>query len=351
MELVNAGSLKEVADRFYASLYRVRKWKALGCPELAEPPYCILRIIGWLTKNLDWKEIEGQIGFESWTNSVLGVVAELESREVAESRPIQNGESVVATVDYPKTAALFFDRVWSPVLECPTGIAVFRGSEIERFAVASHFKVDHFTRMLLSTQSKHPSDDLLNLIRSTYDKHNFVLRSSASQIGEEIGSSVSPVYSGPGSGGVDVYKEGAIHMLTASLNNMKVVNEKALTWEQVSEIRMDKESRKRLQNLVHWLDEKMIGKSRQFIEDEISIKIDQYKDAIRKHGIGTVTGTLSTLLDPKTLGGAVIAGAGLSASFEAMVGLFVGVSVLGAKAAIEVTKHAMKANELKSDSP
>jgi len=102
------------------------------------------------------------------------------------------------------------------------------------------------------------------------------------------------------------------------------VDESALTWEQVEQFRQDVDARKHYRRLVHWLDAEMAGKTTSFIADEISIRLDNYEAALRKHGMQTALGSLAALLDPGFLaasslavGAAAVSGGGMLAAISA----------------------------------
>lgn len=85
------------------------------------------------------------------------------------------------------------------------------------------------------------------------------------------------------------------------------------------QFRDDEDSQGKYKRFTHWLDKNMVGKSQSFIEDEISIRLENYEQALKKHGIKTILGTIQEALDGKyllsagalTLAGHPALGAGL----------------------------------------
>jgi len=100
------------------------------------------------------------------------------------------------------------------------------------------------------------------------------------------------------------YYEGDRKTIVIALSNIKIVDEDKLTWEQVLEFRRDKEVQKKYRRLLHWLERDMIGKSQAFVEDEIAEKLEDYENALNKYSIKTIIGTIEETLDGKYLLGA-----------------------------------------------
>jgi len=112
--------------------------------------------------------------------------------------------------------------------------------------------------------------------------------------------------------------------------------EAALTWEQVLDFRKDKTSRDKLRRFVHWLDKDMAGRSAAFIADEITCRLEDYRAALRKHGIAAALGTLSSVVDSKVLIGGAAAVASLSYATDPRWALLGGSAVLLANCAVHV---------------
>jgi hypothetical protein len=91
----------------------------------------------------------------------------------------------------------------------------------------------------------------------------------------------------------------------------------------------------------------MVGRDAAFIGQEIGQRLEDYSWAIRKHGIKTVLGTLSALLDGKCLlgaGGLVAGGALLGAP---KTGGAAGLVVCLGKVAVEVGKGLIDVEDAK----
>ena len=97
------------------------------------------------------------------------------------------------------------------------------------------------------------------------------------------------------------FPTGPQQVLTAALENVALVDEDSLTWEQVLDFRKDTEARAKYKRLVRWIDEELKTKSPTAVQDLIAIRLDDYTWSCKKHGFRTVTGALSCIMDPKFL--------------------------------------------------
>jgi hypothetical protein len=92
---------------------------------------------------------------------------------------------------------------------------------------------------------------------------------------------------------------------------------------------------------MHWLDKEMVGKPRSFIEDEVACRVHDYEWALKKHGIQTVLGNLSSVLEPKALAASAAAVAGLSVAGHSLLGALAGVTLLAGRVAVNIARVAL----------
>jgi hypothetical protein len=163
---------------------------------------------------------------------------------------------------------------------------------------------------------------LLAIARASFNKHGFP---------------VVPVYSSREEHDTD-YRPGNRATVIAALDNLRVVDEQQLSWEQVTEFRNDHQNRLKYLRLLHWLDKDMVGKPRSFVEDEIALRLQDYEDALAKHGILTVLGLLSKAADGKAMLGASSLTASLALSGESTLGIIAGAGLLIGKVAVQVVE-------------
>jgi len=110
----------------------------------------------------------------------------------------------------------------------------------------------------------------------------------------------------------------------------------------VIEFRKDKRARNKYKRLLHWLDKEMVGKSAQYIQEEIAERLEGYQWALRKHGIETTLGAIAATLDSKALLGSItsnLAGAYLDQTFLRVAGA---AAILGVRYSIELARIALK---------
>jgi hypothetical protein len=96
----------------------------------------------------------------------------------------------------------------------------------------------------------------------------------------------------------------------AVLGNIPVVIEDQLSWDQVLAFRQDPEARRKFRDLHVWIDSLSVESERQ-ATDLIAQKIDDYRYAIKKHGLSTWVQGISSFV---SLGSLVPAAGGLAAN-------------------------------------
>lgn len=271
------------------------------------------------------------------------------------------GESVAIALR-EKTAALCYDRIWSCTEEIPESMRCFGGSSVElaivrvlndprqwlaqtESAIKAAKTVEYglaalqetgwlfFLRLmilaggaetraksLLSSDLTGPAlmDSFVQLLdqlprdheewldRAAENMGRFIevaLRDVAKSFSKKHGICLVPIYTSVAERD-RLYNEGDREALLMALANLSIVDEHELTWEQVLEFRKDKQARKNYRRLLHWLDVEMLSKSQAFVEDEIAIRLNDYEQALKRHGIRTILGTVEEALDGRFLAGA-----------------------------------------------
>ena len=108
------------------------------------------------------------------------------------------------------------------------------------------------------------------------------------------------------------FNPGDARCILSVLRNLDVVDEGKLDWAQVVEFRKDHAARQKFRRLRNWLSSDMVGKTVQQVTDETAVRLDEYNWSIQKHGIQTVTGAISDLLEPSFIAatGTAVAGFG-----------------------------------------
>jgi hypothetical protein len=225
--------------------------------------------------------------------------------EVPVRNPIfpNSTESLVVTFSNYKTAALAFDRVYRvPVLDdpVPEEIGFFCGTESEVYLIAQIFLLSGLDEAGFPYKHK----EYMQKLRAGEDRElrrlgeRKSMRTLCSDIKAIYGIAPAILYSEPNARNEE-FQNGKFDVLTSSISNIAMVNEKELSWEQVMEFRKDAETRAKYCRFVRWVDLELKTKSPKEGEDLIAIRLDDYKWALKKHGLKTTIGTLSCLLDPK----------------------------------------------------
>ncbi|MDY6990904.1 MAG: hypothetical protein SWQ30_22920 [Thermodesulfobacteriota bacterium] len=234
------------------------------------------------------------------------MVKRLREIPVYDIPPLPGQTCVVTTRDMFKRAALLFDRVhMNPVdnkieegFRVPPEIA-FGMAKHDLKAVISHTEWFEDYRF-----SKKVAGQLL--IESVIGG---LLRAFSEAYARE-GISVVPLYRS-GAAFDDAFLTGSSAAYQAALNSISVVSEDHLTWEQVLEFRADKEAVRKYRSFRIWLQDGLKARSVTEATDVIEQRLYDYQWAIKKHGLKTVVGALSSVLDLRHIA-AITVGAGIS---------------------------------------
>lgn len=126
--------------------------------------------------------------------------------------------------------------------------------------------------------------------------------------------------------------------LSITLSQLNLIDARCADWRQIIEVRKDVQSHRKLARLRLFVHNNYSGRSFSYIEDDLSRRLEDYRQVTEKFGFKTTISSLSMLLDAKAL--QTSAGAGLIA------GLFGGPVIgLSTAAAIEIGKIAVNVAE------
>lgn len=139
-----------------------------------------------------------------------------------------------------------------------------------------------------------------------------------------------------------------------TLASLQIADVKHASWEQILEFRRDGDAHNKLRRLRLFACENYAGKSKSFVEDDISVKLYDYEVAVKKWGFGTKYAAFTTLLSSKTLAGA-LTGSLISTLFgaplPALVSAAVGVALEVGHVSLEVGKQRFALRELMAENP
>jgi hypothetical protein len=200
-----------------------------------------------------------------------------------------------------KTAALLVDRVWAA--DTTTDLAINFGWELPR-----EVRLKAIVKLYTLFERSPSSPSVLPASPSEFDSFvASVERDLALDFAKASGLAVAPLYS-LASRRDSQYRGGDQAAIVCIVDNLGIVDEERLSWEQVVEFRSDEAARKAYRQFIHWLDREMIDKSIQYITDEIGHRLERYNWSLQKHGIQTLIGSLSSTLNPKSLVSSATAG-------------------------------------------
>ena len=265
-------------------------------------------------------------------------------------------ESAVITFDNQKTAALIFDRVWTPyVKDVPENVGFFGDTNLEidlwscqrvhdivsnstvnmelkqRVVTNARFMID-----LIMTGELLKTDDETLLKKHSNESPYFTLfRLISSVLNSNYNCNVQAIL--PNEVNFqEEYSLGNKRLIYTVLKDVALPDEQQLSWEQVSEMRNDQDSRKKLRKLVHWFDKEMVGMKTDFIKEEIELRLENYEWALKKHGIKTIKGILGKLIDVDSLIKSSVAFGALSVAKIGINPIFGAVGYMVGKTIVEV---------------
>jgi hypothetical protein len=282
-------------------------------------------------------------------------------------------ETVGVSLYLPKTAALAFDRVWSPpdIYLVPEDIAVYAATDAEvmaqllflAFCIKQHGQTLEALPTLTSADLYLVSsvaekvalgeldfEIIKSAFASTPDEYgvelaNLTARSIANTLSRSSGGVCAiPMYATPADFQAE-FKPGDRAIIVATLRSVGVVDEAAITWDQIHEFRRDLSARTKYRRLVRWLDAEMVGKTTAQILDEVAVRLNDYEWALRKHGIATVIGSIEQAFDPKFIAAVSVGATALSLS-SGLDALLAAAGTFVAKAAIEIAKRLINIRDI-----
>ncbi len=275
---------------------------------------------------------------------ILFIRSEIES-SVGDALIPEAHETTVVTLENYKTAALFFDRVWATrrmIDRPPDDIRMFGATDEEVWPQAWGA-----LRQVLGTSNPH-AEAMLTLARELTlpMPPGSAPRYIATALHKNYGFQPTPMYASNEERDRE-YRAGDEIALLATIENLGVIDEARLTWDQVQEIRSDAQAKLKLRKLKNWLNQAYDGKTISEVSDAIAIRLEDYKWAIRKHGIYTVTGTISELLDPKLLSATAATATGLTLAGDPFWAALASAGIMVGKVAISVTSKLVDLSDRK----
>ena len=238
-------------------------------------------------------------------------IAEMKTAlHAAEYLPGENETAAVA-IGLEKTAALFYDRIWSPFEDIVPPSIHFCGNTMNELVhllcVIDTVQKEpspsdlNITRFFLQTIV---SGDHVELVGTLNDMREGRRRSFIRMLTDTLAAQCNihavPVYRSESARERD-FHNGDHHVVISILEHLPLPIEEELPWEQITELRLDEEAKWKLRKLHHWLSRDMVGKPVEFIVEHIAITLHEYEKSLRKHGIKTALATTAGVLGAVSL--------------------------------------------------
>ncbi|MBD5545790.1 MAG: hypothetical protein HDQ97_00015 [Lachnospiraceae bacterium] len=273
-------------------------------------------------------------------------------------------KSIATGIVNPKTTSLFFDKLWIPsgydeiVEECnvPNEIRfdLKLSKEIEsawKKYIESNLRKSFFGLLDMMIDARffvncaHWNMCEGGLQRRSENDRIFISSQNRNKGLYEIthffksyyNIDITPIYLEPTQFDLDFDKKNFEHVNAAPIvivcaELIPSIVEEKLEWEQVKEFRKDSKSVKRLKKFRDWVNIELLGCEKEVIVSKFDMALDKYKDALKKHGIATVTGGFTTVLSSTAL---VLENIGMGVN----VNIATGISVVAGLTALTTSQY------------
>ena len=291
----------------------------------------------WIQQCLD----EGATLSPKYKNVPTRHLAKEFSRQFGNSIHPHPGDSLAVVFGNHKTTALFFDRIWHPPYlndDVPHEALFWPSTQFELFALTSFAifdpEVPHIVRKVADEHglANFPDNEITS--ERKLSEHLFI----------SSGIMATPVYFNQNSMSKD-YSPGNTEVLVATISNILSIDDDRLTWRQVEEIRRDKDARAKLVRFKKWSQLEFSGKSVEQIRDQITVQLDDYEWALKKHGVLTIAGVASDLVDIKFFPAVAATTLGVAATGHGVLAALGAASLAVGRASVSVAKRLIDLNE------
>jgi hypothetical protein len=277
----------------------------------------------------------------------------------------ERGETAAVSLLRPKTAALCFDRVWSPFANAPPEVNIFGGTEHEIRLVslqilqniisktvdqygpdAGPFTMKQFIRSMFTMGARAMDIDREageGFLRKSVEHLSRVFAKTL-QSGCSVGA--TPIYASIDAQNTE-YRPGNSEAIVAAFVKLGIVDEQSTAWSQVLEFRRDDEAKRKYRRMIRWLDSNMVGSTPVAIADELALRLEDYQWALRKHGLQTTLGSLSAILDARSLLSAAVAYTTLSFATDQLLASIAALGTLAATTSLHVGKALLNLEDIK----
>jgi hypothetical protein len=144
--------------------------------------------------------------------------------------------------------------------------------------------------------------------------------------------------------------QGQSEALEIKLSNIGVIDHSRLDWGQVMEIRKDADSISKLRRLRLFMTEKYNERTADYIRDDLLLRVYDYEQACKKHGLELVISSISKTLDSKSILGTLAASAASTLATDLTGGILSGIAIQIGQLAINVAEKRLAFESNKNNS-
>ena len=276
---------------------------------------------------------------------------------VSDNRNVRRltGKYTVTQFSEWKRALLLFDKVYAPpgVLDqLPTAVRELTFSipydPIDLPGVPGEWAERAVLNGLFGPREKdlRKNIDFLDSLVSSGGDFRGVANRVVAQACQELGIDAMPSYSSEEHFALD-FREGDYCTYQAALNNLPVLDGDQVSWDAILEFRQDRSALKKYRDLRLWLSDGLKAKSVDQATDLIAQRIDDYEWSLQKHGLKSIMGALSQVLDAKWFA-ALAGGAGLAGLIAGPVGSAISAGlVASARVSVWIAERAVEREDVK----
>lgn len=211
----------------------------------------------------------------------------------------------------PKATTLFFDRVWIPcdITEYNSNDFKSISKLIERdsvgFAENFYLSYDYGALAYMGAAERNCGSKILKTDNISeieyYNSHhrNMAIKEYAQSVKIRYNVDVVPVYLDStifDEEAEDILENAQSKIISLCIDNFPKIAEDNLSWEQVLDFKRDYDAVKSLHRFHRWVRLELEKKSKSEIEDILNKDLEDYRFSLKKHGILTTTGAISTIV-------------------------------------------------------
>jgi hypothetical protein len=150
---------------------------------------------------------------------------------------------------------------------------------------------------------------------------------------------------------INVLSSVEMDTVSIALSNLKLVEERKLSWNHILEVRRDARSIAKLRRVRLLFHEDYSGKPASYIQDDILRRLDEYDETVRKWGLNTALQSMEMVCSSKSLPAAavaaMVAGLGGGIPLAAALGSILEVGKIG----LNIVAKRRELLEFKSHNP